>query len=72
MATWFSGMVNPFKPPGMSCHPSWCMGALQTGLQTLNSICLAYDDIDEHLLTDPSWHQLATHAAFPSHAMSCI
>ena len=43
--------------------------ALQTGLQTKNSICLAYDDTDEHLLTDPSWHHLATYAAFPSHAM---
>ena len=63
-----SDMVNPFK--SQTSYLSWCMFALQTGLQTQNSMCLAYDDIHEHLLTDPPWQHLAKHMLY-FHHMPC-
>ena len=67
---WPIGLLKWLIPSNpQASYSSWCMFALQTGLQIKTFICLAYDDIDECLLTDPSWHHLATYAAFPSHAM---
>ena len=68
MANQSPDMVNSFKPPGTLPFLMY-VSSPNLSADTKNSMVLTYDDRHEHLLTDPSWHHIATYAAFPSRDM---